>query len=109
MRTIPVDPTLPDQEFGVVLDKVPIVLGLRWNARAGLWVLSISDAAGVIASGLPVVVGPGLLQRLTSPRLPPGELVAVDTAGAADPGERDLGARVELVYVEAAEIAAAQA
>jgi hypothetical protein len=67
--------------------------------------VEIRDVNGVrLLSGRRVVVSLPLLARLRDPRLPAGELTAVDTTGAnADPGVNDLGGRVRLLYFERAD------
>jgi hypothetical protein len=108
VTTIPISPDLEFQSFSVRLDGVDFTLEVRWNARAAAWMLTVGDAVGrVLLAGRRVVVGFPLLGRFADARLPPGELLAIDTADSdveAQLGE--LGRRVELVYVTAAELAA---
>lgn len=110
MVTIPVDSTLAHQFFSVLLDGVDLTLDVRWNARAGAWMLAVSDADGVILAGRRITAGGSLFGRVVSSRLPGGDLMAVDTSGDdTDPGAGELGQRVELVYLTAADIAAIDA
>lgn len=110
MVTISVDSTLAHQSFGVLLDGVDLTLDVRWNARAGAWILAVSDADGVILAGRRITSGASLFGRVVSSRLPGGDLMAVDTSGDdTDPGAGELGQRVELVYLTAADVAAIDA
>lgn len=90
----------------VVLDGREYVLAFQWNQREAKWYLSISDQDGSpIVHGIKVVANFPLLRRLRDRRAPPGELYAQDRSGAgADPGLRDFGTRVILVYHPAADI-----
>lgn len=107
MRTLVIEPGAPHQRQQVLLDGREFVVELRWNERAGAWFMAVSDAEGLILAGRRVVVDFPLLSRFASPRLPDGELFAIDTSGAGlDPGRDDLGSRVDLVYVEASELPA---
>ncbi len=95
-------------EFNVDLDGASYAVELRWNARDGAWYFSLRDAEGaVLLSGRKVVLGAKLLGRGEDPRLPPGGLILFDTSGTnVDPGEDELGGRVLLIYVEAADLLA---
>lgn len=107
MITLPVDPSLEFQSFSCLLDGKEYGLELRWNARAGGYLLAISDADGPVLSGRRVVVGFPLLVRCRSSRRPPGEVLAIDTSDRdLEAGLGDLGARVDLVYVPGAELVA---
>lgn len=90
------------------LDGVDFLLTFRWSQRSGCWLLDLADAEGVaIVEGLALLVGVPLLLGVTDARRPAGELVVVDTAGGdRDAGFVDLGDRVRLVYLTAAELAA---
>jgi hypothetical protein len=101
---IPTDPgDAAPYSMQVALDGAVYTLGLRWNARAGLWFLDVATADGVaVCCGEPVVNGYPLLSRHKDARLPPGVLRAVASIRPEeDAGVDDLGARVALVYTEA--------
>lgn len=80
-------------------------LTFRWAERSGRWTLDITHDGDVLAAGIMLVADFPLLQPYKSdPLLPQGELYALDMSGQGlDPGLRDLGDRVELVYFEASE------
>lgn len=105
-------PTLAGREwyeFRITLDGVKYTVELRWNARSNRWTFSLRTRDGEpLLVGRRVVVGMPLLMRGTDPRMPPGDIIAVDQAGLdADPGRDDLGSRVLLMYVTANELAEA--
>lgn len=101
---LPLAADVPHFDFQLALEGATYTLELRWNERASTWSLSAYDASGeLLAAGRPVVLGAELLGRSGDARLPPGQLVAVDTSGKdLEAGRADLGARVQLVYVEPA-------
>ena len=92
------------------LDGISYSLSFRWNGRAGQWVLDLGDGDGnVIKAGIRCVLGvPLLYQYQGQPGVPAGFLVFVDTTNAnRDMEYADLGRRVVLTYVPAADMAAA--
>lgn len=90
------------------LDGITYALEFRWNDRDGAWFLQVGDANGVpLISGLKVCLGILLLGRATSKLLPPGDFMAIDTAGRnAEAGFEDLGRRVQILYFTSAELEA---
>ena len=111
---LPVNPTLAHSSFEVVLDGATYTLEFRWNERAAAWFFSVYDAAGALLVVRKVVLsGPDnfrLLGRFRDARLPLGDFLAVDTSQTwVEPGLGDLGARVEFIYLEAADFAAIDA
>lgn len=104
--TIPLRPDLLHYEMQVSLDETVYTLELQWSGREEAWYLNVRTEAGEpIYSGIKVVVDHPLGMRCRDVRFPPGMLVAHDTTGARqDPGIEDLGARVQLLYHEAAEL-----
>lgn len=112
MKVIPFQsgPDVPPQILRVVLDGTPFQLYFRWNARAAMWRLDISDDAGntlcaglaVRNSGLPInsaIFGQN--------NVPQGLLLAIASADkGTDADNGELGARVQLVYATAAEVGA---
>ncbi len=104
-------PCVPDGESDwtqrTALGGSDYLLRFRWSQRAGTWSLTLSDADGApIVSGLALVCGVRLLERVADPRRPPGELLALDVSGLndADPAWSDLGGRFALVYLEPEEL-----
>lgn len=102
--------TLPDLSANwtqrVDLDGTGYLLEFVWNQREGRWYFRIATEQNVTIQGTrKLVVDYDLLSTCVDSRRPPGKLVALDTskqglAAAYD----DLGARVKLVYVEAADL-----
>lgn len=92
------------------LDGVPYRVHLQWNTRAGHWTLGLAlDDGTVLFDGAALRVGHDMLRQYVGASFPPGAIVAVDTAGRKrDPGRDDLtNGRVQIVYLTAAEVAAA--
>ena len=106
IRIIPTDPELSTYSQRVTLDGREYQVTLQWNQREAKWYVSLADADGApIVDGVKVVANFPLLRTLTDRRAPPGEMFAMDRSGAGvDPGLRDLGRRVLLVYVDAADL-----
>jgi hypothetical protein len=93
--------------FSTQLDGQTFAFEFYWNERGGFWAFILSDAAGEQLMRRKVVVGLPLTARFVDPRLPPGDFIALDTSGQdVEAGLQDLGDRVQLVYLEAADLAA---
>jgi hypothetical protein len=103
---IPTSTELPSYVQRTTLEGREYVLAFDWNEREGRWFFDVLDSEETpLAVGLKVVVGFPLLRRKTDPRLPPGDFLAIDTSDTgADPGFAELGGRVRLCYLEAAEL-----
>lgn len=111
---IPTRSDLDFYEMQLTLDGSPFDLVFRWNARDEVWYLSIYDPAVAetvdgsrtpIIGSIPVFVGGPLLSLCRRRDRPLGELIAIDTQGNdEDPGRRDLGDRVVLLYYSQAEL-----
>lgn len=106
IRTVPLTSDVENFTQVTALDGTNYVFVFRWNERAQAWHFDLYTEDGEpIAMGVRVVVSWPLLRRCVSARRPPGELIAVDTTGQGDPGRSDLGARVQLQYIEAETVA----
>jgi hypothetical protein len=99
--------TFPDEPFSTQTTKLAGVaykLTFALNTREDCWYLSIADAAGTpLAIGIKLVANWPLLENLTNPALPPGELYALVLGpDDEDPGKGELGAglRAELIYTD---------
>lgn len=103
MQLIQATPGLAHQRFTTLLDSVPVVLALRWNATGAFWTLTVEDTEGVTITTLQLRLGLcGLTVR--DPRLPAGCFFLLDTAsGDVEPGLTDLGGRVQLRWLPIAE------
>lgn len=107
---LPTRTDVPHYSFEIELDRRLYSFEFHWNDRGGGWHFTISDpnTAAVLLAGRRVVVDFPLLSRFRDERLPAGELCAVDTTGEKrGPGIADLGARVKLLYFDAADLPAA--
>lgn len=105
---LPTSTDLPNYSFQCDLDGTTYDLALRWGDREECWFFTLSTVDGtVLLAGRRLAVGSPLLRGFRDPRLPPGELMAVDTSGNdLEAGQTDLGARVLLMYTEAADLPA---
>lgn len=103
-------PVTPHHTIQVELDGVTFTLAFRWNGRAEAWFFSLMDAEEQpLAMGRRLVLDFPLLARFRRNRasLPAGQFVAVDTANTGvEAGLQDLGTRVQVLYIPAAELAA---
>ena len=90
----------------VALDGVDFILEFQWNEREGRHYCAIKDAAGTeIVGATKVVVEIPWLAHEVSESMPAGQLWFIDMTGAGvDPGLLDLGRRVQLKYVEEANV-----
>lgn len=105
--TIPLRTDITHYSFQVELDGATYGFELRWNERAEGWFLSLFDVEGEpLVSSRRVVLDMPMLARQRVEGLPPGQLIATDTAGTgAEPGLTELGGRVQLLYFDEAEFA----
>lgn len=90
----------------VSLDGRDFVIDLDWNGREGAWFAHVSTAAGELVCGGRKLVAGGTVGRGVEgdPRAPGGRFKVVDTSGQSlDPGIDDLGGRVLLAYIDAAD------
>jgi len=104
--TIPVPQSGAHFTFSAELEGISYSFELRWNARDYAWMLTMGDGeGGAIVSGIKVVINVPLLSFFGDPRLPPGVLMALDSAGTdAEAGFEDLGRRVVLIYAPLADL-----
>jgi len=113
---IPLRSELDHFEEQVLLDGVTFDLFFIWNERDEAWYMSIFDPTVVadedgartpIIGCIPIHVGQMLLNEFSDRRRPLGDIVAVDTSNEdLDPGQRDLGERVILLYLSNADLVA---
>lgn len=102
------DTTVDDFEQDHELDGRLYTFRFMWNRRDNAWRFSLFLPDGTpLVYSRKIVVGFPLIRGEVDNRLPPGVLVAFDTLSTdTDPAQDELGARVPLVYYDAAEIAA---
>jgi len=116
---IPTRSDLPLYTLGTpLLDGVAYTLRFRWNESgmhgevdgteaAGHWEMRVLDETGevIVAGDQRVGVTLPEYAAYVTNRRPPGAFVFVDTSGRnLDPGRNDLGSRVQLLYLTAAEL-----
>lgn len=100
-QVIPVRSDIPAYSMRCDLSGVEFVLLFRFNDRAGLWFMEVSDSAGEpIRSGIPIVLGLPLLRTCVDLRRPAGDFIAIDQTnkGLDATTQEDFGDRVILVY-----------
>lgn len=106
---LPVDSSSTAYSFEAALDGTSFLFTVNWNERDLSWYISISDTDGINLIGdVRLAVGSELLHLVQDPvRKPQGAIVVYDTtADQIDPGRNDLGDRVRIGYLTAAEVAA---
>jgi hypothetical protein len=99
------------------LDGREYQLTFQWNQRESKWYLDIRDQDGDdIVVGIKLVANFSLVARVADARIPPGMLIASDLTvvpgdgkTSYDPGLRELGTRVVLLYYPVADIEALDA
>jgi hypothetical protein len=110
------DPAVPFYQQETTLEGRSYLLTFRFNTRANKWFLDIADESGSpIAEGDTIVANWPLFRKVVDSRLPPGMLLALDRSHDdpaegfkrlyTAPGLTELGTRVQLVYLTAAEVA----
>lgn len=93
--------------FQVELDNVTYTLNLFYNDRDGGWYLTIGDASNnpILGCQRCVVNYPIGWKQCYNTSMPPGSIQFQDTSGQGlDPGLNDMGARVTMLYFDAAEL-----
>lgn len=95
----------------VALDGSDYWLDFAYNQRCDCWYMSIfAGSAGEtpVVQSIKLVSNRPLLHRYRHRAVPPGEFMAVDTKEAvAAAGLTQLGQTIKLLYLDAAEVAAA--
>jgi hypothetical protein len=107
---IPTRTDAPHYAFRMDLDGTIYRLDFDWNDRDSAWYLGVATVDGTpLVTGRKIIINLPLLSRFKDPRLPPGVLVALDSASAAqDPDVDELGTRVRLLYIPVAEVTEVQ-
>ncbi len=92
--------------FEIELDQVTFNFSFEWNDRDLGWYMSIADVDGTpLLDGRRIINDYPLADLYRDPRLPAGSLMAMDTSGnGIEAGFRDLGDRVQLIYIPVAEL-----
>lgn len=102
IEILQLDSTHQNYETTFDLDGTLFRLRTRYNSRVDSWFASLYDASGQpIALGRRITVGNMLFPWLVELNSPAGQLIAVDSEDEdVDPGEKDLGTRVSIYYVD---------
>ena len=102
VRLIPISQNESNITQLSTLDGSDYIFRFLWNERDAHWYMTIRDSASVdIITGIKVVCDIPLAVHEASDDMFPGSLWAVDTTGnGVDPGLRDFGTRVRLIYVD---------
>lgn len=108
IRELQTSTTLPYYEQRVDLDGTVFIVRYRWNSRRSYWSVDIFDAdENPIVLARKLEIDTDLVRQSHHLACPEGVLTAFDTTVAkVPPGINELGDRVILLYVEAADIAA---
>ena len=97
----------PNSVFTTVVNGARYEVTVRWNDRAGVWVMDIVDptTGATLVSAMPIVLGADLLQSF-APEL--GTMLAIDTSAdvglGVDAGVDDLGTRVIVLWFDPGEV-----
>jgi hypothetical protein len=102
IRPIRTSTTQSNYEFIVALDGVDYILRFLWNSRIQRWYLTVKSAADVdLITGRKICVDIPWASHETIDGVPAGQLWTTDPSGSGiDPGLRELGERVVLLYVD---------
>ncbi len=100
IQKVPVDSILSNKQFRTELDTVFYLLDFRFNSRATIWMMNISDQNNnIIVAGVPLLLGVDLLAQYQDSRLPPGPLFVINLKDDYVEADRDsLGEDVLLLY-----------
>jgi hypothetical protein len=113
MSELPIDAVEKNYQVTTVLEGDTFTFVVRWNAGRppelpGAWFFDLYDVDGVIIlAGVRIVLGTIFGRRSVDPRMPNGAIIASDTSGNdEEAGRDDLGSRVRLYYIPAADLEA---
>jgi len=89
-----------DIRWRSILDGVRYAFRLKYRERYDCWDIQIATSQGeIVIDGIRVTEGNDMLCAWTDPRLPPGQLICVDTLGlGAHPTRNDWIERHILTY-----------
>lgn len=108
---IPFTPGDPEQVIAITLDGDPYVLRARWNTRDAAWYLDAWERDGTtpIAFGIKLVLGVKLGSTYNHPLFIAGMFLIDDSGTGIEAGLNDLGGRVVLMHMTAADAVLAAA
>lgn len=103
VQEVPLAPAQP-QHVQVALAGTGYQLTFKWCAPASCWMMTVMDQNGnVMAAGIPLVTGSGLLQQLAYLGIEGELLVQSDNDANAVPTFDNLGVLGHLYYVQPGE------
>lgn len=107
MQTLVLTPSDSNYRFITTLENLPFGFDIRWNSRDESFYMDVlRDDGSVVRAGIRLVLGPALGGRVADADFPPGAFFAVDlTNSAVEATYDDIGKRVAIVYLSAADIA----
>lgn len=110
-QRVPLRSGIPSFTQRTSLDGVTFNLDFAWNERESAWYFAVADADGLpLRGGVRMVLNWPLLFSVADARRPGGELYLIDLdQTGVEAGLDDLGVRVVLMYVTAAEAAVLEA
>jgi len=102
---LPIRTDIPAYDIQTELDGILYTLGFSYNARAGYWVMDISDAnENPILMGVRIISGWLLINRFVMDALPKGDFFVFDTSGKnIDPTQDNFGTTTLLMYADESE------
>jgi hypothetical protein len=102
---VPFVPGDSEQTIAITLDNEPYVLRARWNTTDAAWYLDAWERDGTtpIAFGIKLVLGVLLGRTLNHPLFLAGMFMVDDSGTGVEAGLSDLGARVTLWHMTAAD------
>lgn len=102
LLNIPIDPTQPDHQFTIELEKVVYTLRFQLNSRTNQWIMSIlTEDETVLVDSIAIVANSGLIDQYGNQNLPPGEFYCLDMTGQnEEPTTESLGVTHLLIYME---------
>lgn len=101
MVQLPLVPSIPNYRVSTTLGGEQFVFDVRWNGRAETWFLNVlTSDAQPIRTGIRLVLGAGIGDRVADSRFPAGRFVVSDLSRSGrEAGLDDLGTRVVVLFL----------
>lgn len=102
-KSIQLTPENPHYKVFTSLDTEIFGLEFKYNYRSGVWSMDVMDGnENILVSGVPILLGVGLLNRFKMDTLPKGTLFVQNFKDAnVEADISSLGDTVEIIYIEA--------